>query len=68
MPQTRGETDPARVEELLKDGRDAAAFMREFVVQAAVNERGNLELALTRDHADKELDIGSAETDAKTTR
>jgi len=37
--------------------RDAAAFLREFVVQAEVNERGNLALQLRPEHLDKELDL-----------
>lgn len=55
------------MKELLQDGRDAAAFMREFVVQAAVNERGNLEVAFRPEHAGKEADLspGCGETEAK---
>jgi complex III assembly factor LYRM7 len=53
----RGETDPQRVRALLQDGHDAAAFLRDFVVQAALNERGNLAVAFNPAHSGKEVDL-----------
>ena len=62
--QERGETDPQRVRGLLQDGHDAAAFLRDFVVQAAVNERGNLEVAFTPGHSGKEVDMSDGGVEA----
>lgn len=45
--------------------RDAAAFLREFVVQAEVNERGNLALQLRPEHLDKELDLPGVPAEKK---
>ena len=35
------ERDPGRIQQLLAEGREAADFIRTFVVQAKLNERGN---------------------------
>jgi len=36
-----GVTDPAEIEKLCAEGRDAAKFLTQYVVQAELNERGN---------------------------
>ena len=36
-----GVTDPAKIEKLCAEGRDAAKFLTQYVVQAELNERGN---------------------------
>ena len=36
-----GVSDPAAVEKLCAEGRDAAKFLTQYVVQAELNERGN---------------------------
>ncbi len=55
--QAREERDAARIDELLQEGRDAATFLREFVVQAQVNERGNIAVSFRPEHAGKEADF-----------
>jgi hypothetical protein len=59
--QESSERDEAKVEALLQDGRDAALFLREFVVQAELNERGNLAVQFRPEHAGKEADLGGEE-------
>ena len=34
-------TDPAEIEKMCAEGRDAAKFLTQYVVQAELNERGN---------------------------
>ena len=34
-------TDPAQIDKLCAEGRDAARFLTQYVVQAELNERGN---------------------------
>ena len=36
-----GVTDPAEIDKLCAEGRDAAKFLTQYVVQAELNERGN---------------------------
>ena len=36
-----GVSDPAAVDKLCAEGRDAATFLAQYVVQAELNERGN---------------------------
>ena len=36
-----GVTDPAAIDKLCAEGRDAAKFLTQYVVQAELNERGN---------------------------
>jgi hypothetical protein len=36
-----GVSDPAAVDKLCAEGRDAAKFLTQYVVQAELNERGN---------------------------
>eukprot|EP01024_Parvocaulis_polyphysoides_P029297 TRINITY_DN26444_c0_g1_i5.p4 TRINITY_DN26444_c0_g1~~TRINITY_DN26444_c0_g1_i5.p4 ORF type:complete len:112 (+),score=18.91 TRINITY_DN26444_c0_g1_i5:589-924(+) len=42
----RLETDPGKIEQLLKDAADAAEFLRTSIVQAKMNERGSYELKI----------------------
>eukprot|EP00898_Chlorokybus_atmophyticus_P008328 jgi/Chlat1/8497/Chrsp80S07892 len=42
----RGETDPERVRANLDEGREAAAFIEQNIVQAPLNDRGNYEVQL----------------------
>ena len=36
-----GVTDPAEIDKLCAEGRDAAKFLTQYVVQAELNDRGN---------------------------
>ena len=57
----RDEKDEARLKELLQDGRDAARFLIELVVQGGVTEEGNLAVAFKPEHAGMEAELPSAD-------
>ncbi|KAK9826730.1 hypothetical protein WJX81_002385 [Elliptochloris bilobata] len=46
------ETDPAAVARLCAEGEEAADFIRTYVVQARLNERGNYAMQVEEHHAD----------------
>lgn len=52
----RGETDEAEVRKLVAESADAAQFIRDFVVQARMNERGNFEMKPEARHAGMEAE------------
>lgn len=41
VQSSSGVTDPAEIDKLCAEGRDAAKFLTQYVVQAELNERGN---------------------------
>eukprot|EP00193_Tetraselmis_chui_P007977 CAMPEP_0177757210 /NCGR_PEP_ID=MMETSP0491_2-20121128/3521_1 /TAXON_ID=63592 /ORGANISM="Tetraselmis chuii, Strain PLY429" /LENGTH=76 /DNA_ID=CAMNT_0019272845 /DNA_START=438 /DNA_END=668 /DNA_ORIENTATION=+ len=50
--ESRLETDEAVVRKLLGESQEAAEFIRSFVVQAKLNERGNYEIKPDSKHGD----------------
>eukprot|EP00241_Pyramimonas_parkeae_P020931 CAMPEP_0114298380 /NCGR_PEP_ID=MMETSP0059-20121206/12387_1 /TAXON_ID=36894 /ORGANISM="Pyramimonas parkeae, Strain CCMP726" /LENGTH=103 /DNA_ID=CAMNT_0001420737 /DNA_START=63 /DNA_END=374 /DNA_ORIENTATION=+ len=50
---SRMETDPKVVQELLGNGREASDFIRTHVVQGVMNDGGNFEVKLEEHHGDK---------------
>ena len=54
--ERRGETDEAEIRKLVAEGADAAQFIRDFVVQAKMNERGNFEMKPEAHHAGMEAE------------
>ncbi|CAL5221847.1 g4107 [Coccomyxa viridis] len=47
-----GVTDPAEIDKLCAEGRDAARFLTQYVVQAELNERGNYAMSVEPHHTD----------------
>lgn len=47
-------TDPAEIDKLCDDAMDAAKFMRDMVVQAKLNERGNYAMQVEEEHLSKD--------------
>ncbi|CAK0779825.1 hypothetical protein CVIRNUC_004863 [Coccomyxa viridis] len=47
-----GVSDPAAVDKLCAEGRDAAKFLTQYVVQAELNERGNYAMSVEPHHTD----------------
>ncbi|XP_019622569.1 PREDICTED: complex III assembly factor LYRM7-like [Branchiostoma belcheri] len=43
------ETDPSKIEELVKVAEDTAVYVRQMVVQAQMNEAGRYELRIRKD-------------------
>lgn len=41
MQESRAETDPDKLRVLIEGGKDAADFLKTYVVQAKLNDRGN---------------------------
>lgn len=50
------EQDHGRLKQLLGEGREAADFIRTFVVQAKLNKRGNYEMKVEKHHANTEAE------------
>lgn len=53
----RTASEASDVDRRISDANDAAEFIRGFVVQARPNERGNLELKLEPQHANKQAEL-----------
>ncbi|BDA43747.1 probable mitochondrial zinc maintenance protein 1, mitochondrial [Coccomyxa sp. Obi] len=47
-----GVTDPDEIDKLCAEGRDAAQFLTQYVVQAKLNERGNFAMAVEPHHTE----------------
>lgn len=41
LQSAAGVTDPDEIDKLCEEGRDAAQFLTQYVVQAKLNDRGN---------------------------
>ncbi|GAQ77757.1 hypothetical protein KFL_000030350 [Klebsormidium nitens] len=61
--KNRDASDPEEVQKLVAGCYDAADFLSTFVVQAELNDRGNYEMKLQPEHAEKVAeDVGTAPT------
>ncbi|EIE19322.1 hypothetical protein COCSUDRAFT_34269 [Coccomyxa subellipsoidea C-169] len=47
-----GVTEPKEIEKLCAEGRDAAQFLTQYVVQAKLNDRGNFAMIVEPHHTD----------------
>ncbi|KAK9914943.1 hypothetical protein WJX75_002676 [Coccomyxa subellipsoidea] len=47
-----GVTEPEEIEKLCAEGRDAANFLGQYVVQAQLNERGNFAMSVEPHHTE----------------
>mmetsp|Transcript_22651 Transcript_22651/g.70347 ORF Transcript_22651/g.70347 Transcript_22651/m.70347 type:complete len:113 (-) Transcript_22651:79-417(-) len=50
--ERRGETDSEAIKGMLQEGKETADFLRSYVVQGVLNERGNYEMKLESHHAE----------------
>lgn len=51
LQESRNLKDATEVEKLQCEGREAASFLKTSIVQAAPNEKGNLDIELSKEHA-----------------
>lgn len=52
MQEARHEDDEGKQAQLLEDAREAADFLKTYVVQAQLNERGNFGMSYNLDLSD----------------
>ncbi|KAL4546370.1 hypothetical protein Ndes2526B_g01595 [Nannochloris sp. 'desiccata'] len=47
---SRQVTDAAQLEQLINEGKEAAAFLRTAIVQATANDKGHIEMEVKKEH------------------